>query len=163
GSGVALSADGSTLIVGGPDDATGKGAAWVFTRSGGGWSAQGSKLVAPGGSNGDQFGSSVARSADGNTASVGVPGGNSGTGAAWVFVRNGLTWTSQQKLVGTGTALGNQGTAVSLSGDGNTALIGGPLDGGGLGGAWVFTRSNGTWTQQGQKLGPGGSSGAANF
>src|SRR4029077_11818978 len=50
----------------------------------------------------------------------------------------------------------NFGESVSLSSDGNTALIGGNLDGGGLGAAWVFTRSGSTWTQQGPKLTGGG-------
>jgi hypothetical protein len=43
---VALSADGNTAIVGGHVDNSGTGAAWVYTRSGGVWSQQGSKLVA---------------------------------------------------------------------------------------------------------------------
>ena len=61
------------------------------------------------------------------------------------------------KLVGTG-AVGNaeQGTSVALSADGNTAIVGGPQDDianmGFNGAAWVFTRSNGVWTQQGAKL-----------
>ena len=53
-----------------------------------------------------------------------------GEGAVWVFTRSGRTWTQQgPKLVGTG-ALGDavQGTSVALSGDGNTALVGGPGD-----------------------------------
>ena len=41
---------------------------------------------------------------------------------------------------------------MALSGDGNTAIIGGSLDNGGTGAAWVFTRSGGVWTQQGGKL-----------
>jgi FG-GAP repeat protein len=41
---------------------------------------------------------------------------------------------------------------VALSADGDTALIGGPFDNGGAGGAWVFTRAGATWTQQGAKL-----------
>src|SRR3984893_18349157 len=45
---VALSADGNTAIVGGPQDANSAGAAWVYTRSGGVWSQQGSKLVGTG-------------------------------------------------------------------------------------------------------------------
>ena len=44
---VALSADGNTAVVGGfGDDAN--GAAWVFIRSGGVWTQQGSKLVGTG-------------------------------------------------------------------------------------------------------------------
>ncbi|HKM87349.1 MAG TPA: hypothetical protein VJX48_01975, partial [Xanthobacteraceae bacterium] len=93
---VALSADGTTAIVGGPDDNADIGAAWVFTRSGGVWTQQGSKLVA-----GDaagtsvEFGYSVALSADGNTAIIGGPADNGSIGAAWVFTRSGGVWTQQ--------------------------------------------------------------------
>ena len=41
GSGVALSADGNTALVGGYDDANYAGAAWVYTRSGGVWASAG--------------------------------------------------------------------------------------------------------------------------
>ena len=41
---------------------------------------------------------------------------------------------------------------MALSADGNTALIGGPTDSSNVGAAWVFTRTGGTWTQQGSKL-----------
>jgi len=53
-----------------------------------------------------------------------------------------------------------QGFSVALSADGNTALIGGPDDGT-AGAAWVFTRANSTWTQQGAKLVSSGASGSA--
>ena len=57
------------------------------------------------------------------------------------------------KLTGSGeTGAGGFGSSVALSADGNTALIGGPYDNGGVGAAWVFTRSGSTWTQQGPKL-----------
>jgi hypothetical protein len=45
-----------------------------------------------------------------------------------------------------------QGAAVSLSADGNTAIIGGNGDNDFIGAAWVFTRSAGVWSQQGPKL-----------
>ena len=48
---------------------------------------------------------------------------------------------------------------MALSGDGNTALIGGYADNTSVGAAWVFTRSGSTWTQQGSKLTGGGESG----
>jgi hypothetical protein len=38
-----------------------------------------------------------------------------------------------------------------LSADGNTAIVGGPSDSH-MGAAWVFTRTAGTWVQQGPKL-----------
>ena len=61
------------------------------------------------------------------------------------------------KLVGAGAVFGgqsgvSQGYSVSLSGDGNTAIVGGPYDTGNAGAAWVFTQSGGVWTQQGVKL-----------
>jgi hypothetical protein len=166
GMSVALSADGNTAIVGGPGPNNADrdrspslgpaGAAWVFTRTGGGWRQQGGKLIGTtsdfGGGLWSQ-GASVALSADGNTAIVGGPSDNRTTGAAWVFTRSGGVWTRQgNKLVGTGAGQPllppGQGMSVALSADGNTAIIGGW----GSEGAWVFTRSGGAWTPQGKKL-----------
>jgi hypothetical protein len=165
GMSAALSADGNTALVGGPGPNNADrdrppsvgpaGAAWVFTRSGGGWRQQ-AKLVGAttnyGGGLWSQ-GASVAVSADGNTAIIGGPSDNRTTGAAWVFTRSDGIWTQQgNKLVGSGAGepalpLG-QGMSVALSADGNTAIIGGWE----AEGAWVFTRSGGAWSQQGKKL-----------
>jgi hypothetical protein len=147
---LSLSADGNTALVGGLRDA------WVFTRSGGTWSQQGSNLAGTG-AVGDRpafEGRSVALSADGNTALVGGDGDNASAGATWVFSRSGGTWTQQgAKLVGSGASTPTgQGISVALSGDGNTALVGGYGDNSGVGAAWVFTRSGDTWIQQGPKL-----------
>jgi hypothetical protein len=71
---------------------------------------------------------------------------------------------SQQgpKLVGAGASgAAQQGASVVLSADGNTAIVGGPADSNGQGAAWVYTRSGGVWTQQGNKLVGTGASGAA--
>ncbi|HWA55128.1 MAG TPA: hypothetical protein VG816_13245 [Solirubrobacterales bacterium] len=162
---VSLSADGDTALVGGWNDDGRKGAAWVFTRSGGAWSQQGPKLVASGVEPGDGFGTSVALSGDGDTALVGAPGNDFRKGAAWVFTRSGATWTQQGgKLTGAG-ATNNPwfGYTVALSGDGNTALIGGWLDENWKGSAWVFTRSGSTWSQQGPKLSAGDEDGEGMF
>jgi hypothetical protein len=162
GDSVALSADGNTALVGGVGDNSGAGAAWVFTRSNGTWTQQGSKLVGTGAVGSANQGISVALSADGNTALVGGVGDNSGAGAAWVFTRSNGTWTQQgNKLVGTG-AVGSafQGGSVALSADGETAMVGGYGDNS-VGAAWVFTRSNGSWSQQGNKLAGTGAQGFA--
>ena len=154
GYGVALSADGNTAIVGGPTDNNAVGAAWVFTRNGGLWSQQGSKLVASDAAVSSWLGASVSISSDGNTALIGGNRDNNDVGAAWVFTRTGGVWTQQgNKLVGSG-AIGAswQGYSVSLSSDGNIALVGGLNDNNGVGAAWVYTRSGGNWTQQGDKL-----------
>jgi hypothetical protein len=154
---VALSADGNTAIVGGYEDHTYAGAAWIFTRSGGVWSQQGAKLVGSGAVGSSVYlyqGYSVGLSADGNTAIVGGYGDNSGTGAAWVYTRSGGVWSQQgPKLAGSG-ALGaaHQGISVALSADGNTAVVGGSYDNNGIGAVWVYTRNGGVWSQQGAKL-----------
>jgi hypothetical protein len=160
GHAVALAADGNTAIVGGPADDDGTGAAWVFTRSGGVWTQEGGKLVGTG-VVGDAFlGNSVALSADGNTAVVSGPGDNGGAGAVWVYTRSGGIWTEQSgKLVGTGAVGSAIQGAAALSADGNTLIVGGFFDNGEIGAAWVFTRSGGVWSQQGNKLIGGGAAG----
>ncbi|HTY01379.1 MAG TPA: T9SS type A sorting domain-containing protein [Bacteroidota bacterium] len=154
GTAVAVSADGNTVVVGGVLDSGQAGAAWVFTRIGGVWTQQGGKLVGDGGVGHQGQGGAVSLSADGNTAIVGGMFDDSLTGAAWVFTRTGSVWNQQGgKLVGSG-AVGRalQGVSVSLSSDGNTALVGGYADSGYVGAAWVFTRTGRVWAQQGRKL-----------
>src|SRR5262249_17866519 len=46
-----------------------------------------------------------------------------------------------------------QGYSVSLSGDGSTAIVGGPGDNFGVGAARIFTRSSGVWSQQTKLVG----------
>jgi hypothetical protein len=155
GAAVALSGDGNTAIEGGFGDNSEAGAVWIFTRSSGTWSQQ-AKLFGSGatGPITAQQGTSVALSLDGNTAIEGAPQDNNSIGAAWVFTRSGTTWTQQgSKLVGGGTAgaFSSEGQSVALSGDGNTAAIGGPDDNG-VGAVWIFTRSGGVWSQVGSKL-----------
>jgi hypothetical protein len=82
---VSLSADGNTAIVGGLIDNGRLGALWVWTRSGGVWTQQGTKLVGTGAAGTAAQGNSVSLSADGNTAIVGGSNDNSDAGAAWVF------------------------------------------------------------------------------
>jgi hypothetical protein len=75
----ALSADGSTAIIGGTDDNHRRGAAWVFTRTAECWSAPALWEMPV-----TTF--SVCLSADGTTALVGGYADAKQTGAAWVFV-----------------------------------------------------------------------------
>jgi hypothetical protein len=160
---VDLSADGNTAIVGAyledtPPN-TDNGAAYVFTRSGSTWTQQ-QKLLASDAASNDEFGISVALSADGNTAIVGARSEDTSpyndSGAAYVFTRSGSTWTEQQKLLASDAAAAVYfGISVALSADGNTAIVGAYFESTAPnivnGAAYVFTRSGSTWTQQ-QKL-----------
>jgi len=163
GSSVALSADGNTALVGAMDNeyksGIAPGTAFVFTRSGESWSQQGGKLEGKHRGGLVQEGTSVALSADGHTAVIGGPReeGPSATpeeGGAWVFTESGSGWKEQAQLPA-GTGSGEHtgaGQSVALSGDGNTALVGGPGEGEATGAAWVFTRSGEAWSQQGGAL-----------
>jgi hypothetical protein len=152
---VALSAEGDTALVGGPQDTGGVGAVWVFVRSGTSWTQQGEKLTAGEEDGSGEFGSSVALSADGDTALIGAPADDHGIGAAWVFTRSDGVWTQQGgKLTGAGeSGAGLFGASVALAAGGETALIGGPEDSGGVGAAWVFGRSGEVWGQQAEITG----------
>ena len=56
------------------------------------------------------------------------------------------------KLVDPATIASEQGWSVSISADGNTAILGGPATDSHNGAAWIWIRSGGVWTQQGPKL-----------
>jgi uncharacterized protein YjbI with pentapeptide repeats len=163
GSSVALSHDGNTALIGGPDNYP-DGASWVFTRSGATWTQQGPRLT-PNDASGAQAGSSVALSADGNTALVGGPAQDA-VGAVWMFTRSGSTWAQQGSKVPAPplTSGGAEfGASVALSADGQTAAIGAPAESGNVGAVWEFARSGSTWTQQGLKTTANDESGAGQF
>ncbi len=126
---------------------------------------------------GDQFGRSVALSADGNTLAVGAFFENSSTtgvgstpdelapfaGAVYVFTRSAGTWTQQAYVKASNTGAGDWfGYSIALSSDGNTLAVGARFEASsstgigstpdelasGAGAVYVFTRSAGTWSQQ---------------
>lgn len=146
--GFSLALSGDTLAVGAPfessasaatpadNTATFAGAAYVYTRTAGVWSAQQYlKAAVPGGINapfdtGDNFGNSI--SIDGDTLVIGAAGedGNattiggdqnddsaSGAGAVYAFTRSGSTWTQAAYIkASNGEADDHFGTTVAVSG-----------------------------------------------
>lgn len=161
GRSVALSRDGNIAIVGASRTAGAgstnlyQGAAYVFTRSNTVWSQQ-AKLFASEQSSWNAFGASVALSGDGDTAIVGANKelyGADRPGEAYVFTRSGAVWTQQAQLIAADDTHSDLfGNSVTLSSDGNTAIVGAPLvmvsaeNQGGA--AYVFTRSGTNWSQQ---------------
>ena len=132
------------------------GAAWVFTRSGGVWTQQGSKLVGTG-AVGTPDKATPSRcpptatppSWAGLTTTVTPGRRGSSPAAAASGPSRAASWSAPARLE---TPSSTQGFSVALSADGNTAIVGGPGDNSDIGAAWVFTRSGGVWTQQGSKL-----------
>ena len=145
-----MAVSGDTVVVGAPREASNAtgvdgdqndnsllspGAAYVFVRDGTNWTQQ-AYLKASNTGRGDYFGYSVAVS--GNTVIVGaysessnatgVNGSQSdnsasGSGAAYVFVRSGTTWSQQAYLKASNTgAYDYFGWSVAVSGD--TVVVG---------------------------------------
>jgi len=161
GASTALSANGDIALVGAPYYKGGEGAAFVFVRSGSTWTQE-ARLEGKAASKLAHVGNSVSLSANGERALVGAPE-NAGPseefyGATYVFVREGGVWHEQAKLIAStgATPIGAQGSSVSLSASGNTALVGAETNektgGEAVGGVFVFTLSGSTWTQQGGVL-----------
>ncbi len=159
--GFSVALDGDTVVIGARldnDSGSDAGSAYVFIResdeengeeSEGEWSQQ-AKLLADDGAAGDQFGFSVDLDAD--TALIGARLDNdngSDAGSAYVFIRDSDEesegeWSQQAKLLADDGAAGDQfGFSVDL--DGDTALIGAPLDndnGSNSGSAYVFVQNS---------------------
>ncbi|MGE0550202.1 MAG: FG-GAP repeat protein [Kofleriaceae bacterium] len=178
GVGLALSSDGSVLVVGaeGEDsNATGvdgdqsnnsapdSGAAYVFVRTATGWIQQ-AYLKAPGTSPGVGFGARVAVSENGATIAVAALGSAYYEGPVHVFERDGDTWVQRTTLKPANTERGDlSGWALALSADGSTVVTTaiaeaskhGGVNSDGMdnslpfaGAAYVFAKSDGTWLQQ---------------
>ena len=123
-------------------------------RTGTTWTQQQKLTASDHPTSGNEFGTSVAISGD--TVLVGASSGDAAfpfAGSAYVFVRNGSTWSEQQKLIAADfAAYDSFGYSVAISGD--TAVVGADQDddnGGDSGSAYVFVRSGSSWSQQ-QKL-----------
>ena len=154
--GAAVALEGDTALVGVPEGDIGtnssQGAVYVYTRSNGVWSER-QKIVAGDGKEYEYFGNSVA--IFGDTVLIGAYDADVGSsidqGAAYVFTRSGAVWTQEQKLTASdGAVLDAFGSSVALGQD--TALVGAYRDevlgNYEQGSAYVFTRSNGIWTEQ---------------
>ena len=190
---LSLSGDGNTLAVGAnaeDSNATGingdqsdnsasfSGAAYVYVRSGTSWSQQ-AYIKASNAEANDFFGQSLSLSADGNTLAVGANGEASNAtgingdqsdnsvipaGAAYVFVRSGTSWSQQAYIKASNTGTSDQfGGSLSLSGDGNTLVVGASGEDSNAtgingdqsnnsasdaGAAYVYVRSGTSWSQQ---------------
>jgi len=187
--GISVAVSGDTAVVGAfaeSSNATGidgnqndnsaprAGAAYVFVRNGTTWSQQ-AYLKASNTDANDQFGISVAISGDTvvvgasfeASSATGVNGNQADdnaqqAGAAYVFARNGTTWSQQAYLKASNTDPGDEfGTSVAVSG--NTVVVGARYESSkakGINGdqtddtackagaAYIFIRSGMTWSQQ---------------
>lgn len=150
GSGVAISADGNTIAVGGLAHDTDKGAVWFYQRSAGVWTQQGAAKMPSDASGTAKFGSAVSLSVDGNTAAIGGGGDALNLGAAWIFQRSAGVWSQfGTKLQGEDNTGSTMGAAIAISGDGNTVVAGGNIYNLQRGAFWFFVRGVSSFVAQG--------------
>ncbi|MBA3462324.1 MAG: integrin [Deltaproteobacteria bacterium] len=149
GSTIVLSADGTTLVIAAPyeasasgqadDSASAAGAVYVFTRTGTSWTQQ-AYLKASNPAANDRFGTALALSADGSmlavsasgedSAAVGINGNQAneaalGSGAVYVYTRAGTAWTQQAYIKASNTEANDEfGVSIALSSDGSTLAVG---------------------------------------
>lgn len=172
---VSLSSDGSTLAVSetsDPSNATGingdqkntgapdSGAVFIFNHSGDTWSQQ--AYIKPNTTRPNLlFGYSVGLNGNGDTLGVGAYNDEGRRGAVYVFTRNNGTWSQQMRVIATNGEVGDYlGCSLAISDDGNTILAGSVEDKfsqinagqkdllDSVGGAYVFVRAAGKWSQQ---------------
>ncbi len=125
-----------------------QGKAYIFYRNSSLWTEQ-AGLTASDGAASDYFGHSV--SISGDYAIVGAYNKNSSQGKAYIFHRNGSSWTEQAGLTASdGTAYDYFGYSVSLNGD--YAIVGAYYkdigSNTGQGKAYIFHRNGSSWTEQ---------------
>ncbi len=144
--GVELAMSGDTLAISAPfDDERGvdTGAVYIYIRQNNLWTQQ-AKLFASVPKSNSRFGSSI--DLEGNTLVVGAPSEHSSAnyaGAAYVFVREGTSWSQQARFVlGSTDFNAHLGSAIDL--DGETLAVGSDQ---GKGTIHFFNRSGAQWTE----------------
>ncbi len=146
--GTSVAISGGTVVIGSPGHQIGsnsaQGSAYTFVYSDPTWTQQ-QKLIAGDGTPFSRFGTAVA--VLGNTAVIGSPFGENQTtrerGSAYVFVRNGTTWTFNERIrASDGANFDVFGSSVAISAD--LVVAGAPQDGIGAnveqGSAYVIDR-----------------------
>jgi len=157
GASVALTADGSRMVVGAYyRDVAGvvnAGQVYIYTRTGSVWTLE-STLSASDKASNDYFGYSVALTATGDRLAVGAYGRDSGVvdgGQVYIYTRVGCAWTQESTLASADrVAYDYFGFSVALTADGSRLVVGaygrdvaGIVDAGQV---YVYTRIGSTWT-----------------
>jgi hypothetical protein len=171
GNALAISDDGKTAIIGALAENNGRnpvtGGVYAFTQATSGWQRQ-QRITATDNDSFDSFGNAVAVSADGKTAVVGAyrdedPNGVE-AGAAYVIQHTNTEWVQQTKLTASdGNIRDLFGSAVGISADGRTVVVGAQrdespngVDGGSI---YVFQQRESAWREQRKLVAEDGNAG----
>ncbi len=152
---VAVSSDGSTVIVGAQCDSNNGeiyGSAYIYNWTGSAWN-QTKKLTASDGTPSDIFGRSVAVSSDGSKIVIGAYADDENgddAGSAYVYNWTGSTWNQTKITPSDGVTGDCFGQSVAISSDGSTIIIGAYTDddnGDKSGSAYVYNWTGSAWNQ----------------
>jgi uncharacterized repeat protein (TIGR01451 family) len=149
GGSVALSADGTSVLIG-AGDGTIANKAFAYRQTGGVWSTTPvATFIDPASNTNDNFGISVALSADGSSALIGAYGTVNAAGVAYAYSQTGGVWSTTPIATFTdplATVNDAFGISVALSADGNSALIGSYGAVSTAGTAYAYSKTGGAWS-----------------
>lgn len=140
GGSIAISADSSVVVAGGPNANSSAGSAYVWTKSGGTWSNPVALALPSTNGTKGYFGSSVGISGDGAVVIIGATSANNAKGAAYVYTKSGSGWSTNPAMLSVSSGFGY---SVALSPDGKSAFIGSPGGGDGRTGQVYTATYNG--------------------
>ncbi len=143
-----LNASGTTLVVG-SSGLNGIGAARVYDWTGTAWVQRGADI--DGEETGDEFGTAVGISADGNFLAIGAPGSDfskDNTGSITFYYWNTDRWSQTRSTIQTSSENSRWGANLSLSADGSAVLWGTPSLSGSSGGARYAWWNGTAWEQR---------------
>ena len=150
GNSVSMDSTGVRIAVG---SSGGVGAVYIYTRTGTTWTQE-AKLTATDAVANDNLGTGVSIDSAGTRVAAGAAsvnaGGRSDTGAVYIFVRSGVTWTQETRLIATNPSLSYDilGTSVSIDSAGTRVAAGAPGTDYSAGTVLIFVRSGTAWTQE---------------
>jgi hypothetical protein len=152
---VSLSADGSIVAIGAPNNAGGgyqRGHVRVYAWNGTIWVQRGADI--DGEADYDHTGWSVSLSSDGSIVAIGAPNnavvdGGLYRGYVRVYAWNGTTWVQRGANINGEADYDESGYSVSLSTDGSIVAIGAP---GSRGRVRVYEWNGTTWVQRGANI-----------
>ena len=157
GSALSFNSLGSYVAIGSKQNKSGssnsEGVIRIYALIGGSWQQVGADIV--GFANGDEFGSSVSLSDDGQRVAIGAPNSDvtgESSGSVEVYDMRDKEWSKVGSSINGAEKLDRAGFSVSLSGDGRRVAVGAPRGGEDTGSVRVFEELNGEWFQLGQEI-----------
>jgi hypothetical protein len=168
GDGLSFNDAGNILAIAAPNETSGRGAVYIYTRSGTTWTQQ-QRLTVSDPTINDDLGSVLSINGAGTallaSAAPKTVSGLVRAGAVYYFSYSGSTWSQTQKITATGAGLGREykfGNDLAISQDGNYFVVGSPGYGStapfyqdGVGAISIYQKSGSTYAFQTRLQGTG--------